>query len=332
VLGPQCSAVLARSDPFDVAQGVERYIRSQHAVQLRALLSAARANLSGWYASEFLPLLDETDDERFKSSFAHSLKSNLRAIPLFGAHFCEGVIAHIPGDRTIGLGEEGYRLPRFRFGAIAVVAAVAFIGAAAAEHVISNARTNAQVPVVLASIAPAPAPVPPPAKAQHFTTRAHRTSMRERARTISRPAPVRRIAQAAPIVRVPERSEAPPPVAPAPRQRVRRAPALPQAGSGVKTIVATAPTARPSPQAPENLSDMPQSYSDATPLPRSAPVAPAQLAGAPLRVPTPTPGPNRFFLHHTLGTAGQMLMHLNPFRVSRPAPKPSPSPHGSQHS
>lgn len=316
MLGQHFATILARTDPFDVAQALERHIRSLSGDQIRALIHGAAPRMNDWYRSEFLPLADGADDERLRAAFAHSLKSNLRAIPLFGPEFCQGVIANIPGDRAVGLGEDVNAAMRLRPIAFAIIAVVLLIGGAAAEHVVSNARANAGTPVVLVTPEPAasiatPAPVvaasatPKPAPKRSTPLRA-----------TSQPAPA---VAAAPAATAPAATPAPAPVV---HRAARR---TPPPGRGVRTIVAREPTPTPQPT-PVDVTDMPQSYSDATPLPADATPAPAQVNTS-VRVPTPTPGPNRYWLHSTVTGVGKTIDRLNPFKHHN-APTPSASPYG----
>lgn len=281
MLGRQLRTILARTDPFDVAQGLERHIRSLSGDEVRGLILAARERMGDWYRAEFLPLLDELDDARLKSAFTRSLKSNLRAIPLFGAAFCEGVISEIPGDRTVGLGEEAHRWRPLRPVAFAIIALALVIGGAAAQRVLSSASATAQTPVVLVTPFPVAASTPVPVAA-------------------STPVPVAVAARPKPAATHPPAHAT---SAPAPRV-IRR----PPPGRGVKTIVVTPPSPSPAPQpAALDLGDMPQAYSDATPLPKDATAPPAQVPTR-VRVPTPAPAPRRgSWLHRT-------IMHLDPFK------------------
>lgn len=317
MLGQQFATILARTDPFDVAQALERYIRILNGAEVRMLIQAAAPRMNECYRSEFLPLLNEEDNDRLRVAFAHSLKSNLRAIPLFGPNFCEGVIAEIPVDRTVGLGEEGARAPRLRLAAFVIIGAALLVGGAAAEHVLSTARANASTPVVLVTPQPVATqppvtPVPPKAAAPPKHAAAP-------------PRVVARAPQTAPPV-----VQAAPAVAPATPRPVKVTPRpTPPPGAGVKTIIAQepTPTPRPQPTSPD-VSDMPQSYSDATPLPGDATPPPTSVNTA-VRVPTPTPAPNRNWLHSTVRGTMRTLNNFNPFK-HRGKPDPTSSPTGPQ--
>lgn len=331
MLGQHFATILARTDPFDLAQALERYIRSLSGEQIRALIQDAAPRMNDGYRAEFLPLADESGQDRLRAAFAHSLKSNLRAIPLFGPEFCQGVIANIPGDRTVGLGEEGNPAMRLRPLAFAIIALALLIGGAAAEHVMSTARANANTPVVLVTPQPAqPVATPAPAIAAPATRPPPKRSTPQRsARQRSTPQPVPPAPAAVARVDTPvpapvvERPALPPPVR---RPSARRAP---PPGSGVKTIVAREPEPTPTPQpTPVDVTDMPQSYSDATPLPADATPPPAQLNTS-VRVPTPTPAPNRYWLHQTVNGVGKTIDRLNPFKHHR-HPSPSASPYGPE--
>ncbi|HEY9180943.1 MAG TPA: hypothetical protein VIO32_09495 [Candidatus Baltobacteraceae bacterium] len=314
VTGQQFATILARTDPFDVAQALERFIRSLPAPHVREMIAAARPRMNDWYSAEFMPLLDETNDERMKQAFAATLKSNLRAISLFGSAFCEGVIANIPADRAVGLGEERRSWPARRPAAIAAAAIAVLLGGAAIDHVVSIANATAQTPAVLSTpIAVLPHAVDVP-RARHARTVKRRPS-----------APVHlAVAAAAPVrsatVRYAPVQYAPVQTAPAP-SAVRPAPA----GSGEKTVVVRQ-TPQPSPS-PQNVdvSDMPQSYSDATPLPNDQ-TPPQARVEAPLTVPTPTPAPNRSWTHRIVHAAVHLVNStLGIAGKDRSTPTPPPA-------
>jgi len=284
--------------------------------------------MSEWYRTEFVSLLNERDGERLKAAFAHSLRSNLRAIPMFGPDFCEGVIARVPSDRAVALGEEGGRALRFRPMAFVVIALAVLIGGAAAQRFISTAQANARGPIVLAT----PEPVLSVASAAP--------------RVAAVPATTPQPKQTAP----PAKQTAPPPTAEPPTAvpavAARLAPALPVArriahrparrtpppGRGVKTIVAQQ-TVRPTPEPTAmDLSDMPRSYSDATPLPGEAPppVQMTQPQSVPTPIPTQAPSRGSWFhrtvMHldplkpHTSGWIYNSVKHIDPFK---PHPQPT---------
>lgn len=341
MLGNHFSTILARTDPFDVALGVERHIRSLSAKHVRDTIAGARERMNDWYRAEFLPLLDERDDDRLKRGFAQALKSNLRAIPLFGPAFCEGVISQTPGDRTVALGEEQRPWVRFRPLAFAAIALTLLFGGAAAEHVISNARAVSEGPVVTITPTPQPMQTGQPAlavgspKAQPPVS-SPRPPVQRVAQTVPHAAVTRTTATQAPATQPPATQ---PPAQPAqtatpvsrPADRPRVAVArTPPPGRGVKTVVAAPPTPAPSPSAVDT-SDMPQAFTDATPLPKDETAPPAQVPAA-TGVPTPTPAPNRSWTHR-LVHAGVHLVNstLTGIGVTK-KPTPSPSPSGPQPS
>jgi hypothetical protein len=100
----------------------------------------------------------------------------------------------------------------------------------------------------------------------------------------------------------------------------------------VKTIVATPQTPAPTPEPTDvDLSDMPQAFTDATPLPRAETAPPAQVPTR-VTVATPTPGPNRSWTHRLVHTGVNLVDGtLKVIGVSKkPAPTPTPSPKGPQ--
>lgn len=311
----QYATILARTDPFDVAQGLERYVRSLRAVQIRDLIGDARSRMTESYRAEFVPLLDIAGDEHLKSAFAHALKSNLRAIPLFGATFCEGVIAQIPSGQVVGLGEERRFWPVLRPAALGVAAIALLLAAATVQHLFSAARATAQAPIVLSTPPPTMAP---PARI------AHRPAAPRPAAPPRVPAPPAARPQPRPVV-----AQAPVQTAPPVRVAPHVARTLPP-GRGVKTVVVQE-TPQPSPTPQEvDVSDMPQPYSDATPLPNNQPPPQARVPTA-QGVATPTPEPNRSWTHRlvhaavhlvntTLGTVGISKAHVAPSPSSGPQP------------
>lgn len=303
MLGQQLSTILARTDPFDLAQGVERHVQALSAPEVRDLIVAAAPRMNDSYRAEFLPLVDEIDGERLKRAFTHSLKTNLRAIPLFGVPFCEDVISHIPGDRAIGLDEESRPVRKWRPAAAVIAAVALLLAGAAAQRVLSTARVNAEGPVLLGTPAPvalrAPAPVAvhaPPAVRRRSDGHRVRRAVPQRISTVV----------AAPI---------PVPAPPSPARRTL-AP-----GAGVKTVVVVPSTPAPTPPpAPIDVSDMPRAYTDATPLPKDASPPPAQVSTR-IRLATPTPAPKHSsWLHRT-------IMHIDPFK---PHAQSTPSQIGPQ--
>ena len=340
MLGQPFATILARTDPFDLAQGAERYVRSLSGDQVRVVIRAASAHFNEAYRSEFLPLADDPDEERLKSAFAHALKSNLRAIPLFGPDFCEGVISQVPGDRAVGIGEEGYRFRRIRPAAFGIIALALLIGSAAAEHVWNDARANAQAPIVLETPPPmvlpsavpvaaaTPVPKPPQTQTAPPTSAPAKPAAATSAPATSAPATAAPAAPAA-VAAAPAAAAAPQVAAPQrhPKPQAVRRTAPP--GRGVKTIVLAGATPEPSPAAtPVDVTDMPRAYTDATPLPREATAAPAQVDTT-VDVPSPTPGPNRYWLHSTVQGTLKTLNNFNPFKHHK-APEPTPSPRGPQ--
>lgn len=307
----QFGSILARTDPFDVAQAVERHVRTLSAEDIRQLVAGAAPRMNASYRAEFWPLVDEPDEHRVQTAFAHSLKSNLRALPLFGAAFCEGVIHKIPTDRAVGVGEEAAAPRALRPAVLAVVAVLLFLAGAAAQHVLTRARTNAEGPVVL--VTPAPIIATPVHVASVRTPPPRRTPRVQPpprlAPTQLPPPPAVRVAGAtgsAALAATAAPSIRPQATQPGKRQRAAKPRPAPQP-------MAATPSPAPS---PVDVSDMPQSYSDATPLPNVT-AAPARIvARVRLATPSPTPAPRRrSWLHRT-------IMHLDPFK---PNPRPTPS-------
>jgi hypothetical protein len=298
--------VLARTDPFDLAQAIDRYVNTLSAEQIRGALVRARTRLNAYYMQEFSRVEEIEREGALRTAFAQVLKSNLRVLPLFGAPFCDAILKSVPADRAVAIGEESPAKYK-RFAAIAAIAAALLIGGAAGEHYVSSARAQAFVST--------PAPEPAVAVAQPARPVPAPSPMHRRASMLR---PGRIIAQASPAAALPPPL---PGAAPPPRVDVRR-PVAPPAGQrrlpvahGVAVVPVTRPkaAAAPAPSAPEALdvSSEPaaNTYTDATPLP--------EVTAAPVAVPsqhavTPSPAPRkRGWLHRA-------VMHLDPFKPHHP--------------
>jgi hypothetical protein len=350
VLGQEFASILARTDPFDVAQALERYTLSLTGDQLRLTINAARSHLNEGYSSEFLPLLDEGDNDRLKAKFVHALKSNLRAIPLFGPAFCEGVMENVPGDRTVALGEETPSFPSVPPMMFVALAVAVLIGIAAVQHLLNNARATAETPVVAITPAPLIAPsltpiaLAAPAHVPHAapTMAAHNHKLARAAAATARPQ-IARTPAATPASPPPPALVAGAPVtravtahavvarAPVPHPTLAARPRTVVAGAGVKTVVAGPPKATPAPEPTEvDVSDMPRSYTDATPLPKEQAPFSAQVTSPSVAVPTPTPGPNRSWTHRLVHLGVHLVnTTLTTIGVAKRPPKSTPSPTSS---
>lgn len=299
--------LLARTDPFDLSQAVERHVRSLSGDRIRALLRAAGPRLGAYYRDEFARLTGSGDfetaltsarsDAVLRSAFVKFLTSNLRAIPIFGSSFGLALLEHTPLDRAVGIGEEHpNRLAR---GAMVGGAALALvIAGAAGEHAIVGARASLQSPPPAVVLPPAAVTTPHPAgSAVAPATRA----------PSPKPGVVARVTTSSIATPLPEAVETVPPDRPTPVPAPTPVRTLkpPPNGAGVAEV--TAPPETPTPEPTEiDVSDMPEAYSDATPLPQQTPVA-AQVPRA-IHVPTPKPSPKkRSWIRRTLD-------HLNPFK------------------
>lgn len=316
--------VLARTDPFDLAQAVDRYVHTLSGEKIRALVFDARERMGTYYRSEFAQLLSGKagaygidrfsemlmqpwDDAAMQSALAGLLKTNLRAIPMFGPSFCDGVLAQVPTDRAVGIGEErNGLLPRAAI--FAGIAAALVVAGAAGEHYMANARAQSSTPAVIAQ----PMPIVTPSAVPHQAKRVIAISSPVPARAPT-PAPVPTPTQA-PTPQPTAVPTAQPTLAPtpAPTRRTPRPTQSPPHARGVATVVIPDPTPTPEPSALD-VTDMPDSYTDATPLPQvTAP--PAQVPGR-VHLVTPTPKPvHHSWLHNS-------IMHLDPFK---PHPRSTP--------
>lgn len=301
--------LLARTDPFDLAQAVERYVGTLPGDRIIALLLDAQVRLGAHYRAEFLRFLDPAADDFaatlaqpwsdrvLQSAFTRFLQSNLRAIPIFGTAFGMAVLERAPVERAIAIGEERSS-PATRAAVIAGSALALILAGAAGEHVIAGARSAAQTPEPVAAMMQ-PIYTPPPA-----------APAKKRVAATASPSPT-------PAPK-PAPATIPPPPTPLPATAVpspARASAPPRAkSSNAPVIVVTAPPQTPTPQPSDlDVSDMPESYSDATPLPEQT-AAPAQTAQRSVKLVTPTPAPK----HHSW--LHRAVMHLDPFK---PHPQPT---------
>lgn len=320
--------VLAQTDPYELAQAVERYVGTLPGDRIIALLLDAQGRLGPQYRDQFLSVLGSDADEfaaalaqpwsdsALQHAFTSFLQSNLRAIPIFGTAFGMAVLARTPGDRAVAIGEE--RSNRGTRGLILAGTALALVLAGAAgEHVIAGARSAAQTPEPVVAMPQAVStPVPPSAAPSNPSTTPPKARVVARAATEHSAAPPTAQPQAtpapSPVQAPPVQAPEPPPPQAASVQK-KRLPTNPPAKPG-PVVVVTAPPQTPSPQPSDlDVTDMPESYTDATPLPDQTP-ATAQPAVRSVKLVTPTPAPKHHsWLHRT-------VMHLDPFK---PNPRPT---------
>jgi hypothetical protein len=318
VSGQTVQEMLARADPFDLAQAVERYVSALDREQIRGMLLDAREGLGPYYRAEILHALNETrgpvidaprqadvalyvasvleqewSREQFQAALTGFLRSNLRAIAIFGNTFALAVASKVPLDRTVAIGEERRRgTPRLG-GVLVFGSAIALVAAGAAgEHWVMRARAAAQTPAppvivpVVTYVTPKPAPSPSPER----TVPPAPTPTPQAAVEAAAPA----IAPATPVPTLPPTPRPPTPT--------------PPPGAATLTVKITPPPQTPTPEpTPIDVTDMPQSYSDATPLPQQS-TSPADGSNHAIGIvtPTPSPKPRKSWIHRT-------LIHLNPF-------------------
>ena len=285
--------ILAQADPFDLAQALERYVGTLPASRIRELAASASDRGGEYYRSELSALLrPQAGDRELRKEFVRFLKSNLRAIALFGPAFGEDILRICPQHRVVAIGQETGTDPKTRSMVLAGTAIALLVLGAAAEHAVSTAKAAAQLPDAIAT------PLPVAAVPVVRSTPAPAAPVRP---SVVRPR--RPIAIAAP----PAQYDAPPaqPAAPIARPEQRAHRRSRDARGPTVTVPAPAPSAGPQ-AAPIDVNDMPNAYSDATPLPQ--PTAAPVDAPPRVNVPTPSPAPKRrSWLHRT-------LMHLDPFK------------------
>jgi hypothetical protein len=318
VLVPRRDEILARTDPFDLAQAIDRYVSLLSGRRIKSLLLSARDRLGSYYRGEFVRLLSgrtgdidraglagvlhETwSDEELRSAFARLLKTNMRVIPVFGPAFCDGVLEYVPSDRTVAIGEERRGNGAAKAIAATGAAAALVLAGAAGEHYVVSARAQAAAPIAVFVTAPPQAPTMPPT--HHYVV----PVAAKRVLAISSPQPVA-APRAAPAAVAPSVAPAPAPLERPPKKQLP----TPPPARGVATVAIPDPTATPEPS-PLDVSDMPDAYSDATPLPQVT--APPADVPRKVRLVTPTPKPpHHKWLYRT-------IMHLDPFK---PDPRSTP--------
>jgi hypothetical protein len=309
--------ILAQTDPFDLAQGVERHVSTLDGASIRELVAPVLDRAGKYYRNELSFLLDPgLSDDALRKAFTRFLKSNLRAIALFGNAFSQDVLKACPQHRVVAIGEEGVRISEGQRTLVAFGTAIALvIIGAAAEHAVSTARAAAQgpqpsfmrsIPVSISATAPPrKIAVPPPAPRQAAPRPA--------------PAPAEHVAQRTPEALYPVDATANPPVADPPeypaqsyryyapeRAHVRSTAKPIEAKGAVINVTVTAPPPTPAPT-PIGVDDMPQAFSDATPLPQQS-AAPVDDAARQVDVATPKPTSKpKSWLHRT-------IMHFDPFQ------------------
>ena len=312
VLVHRLDEILAQTDPFDLAQAVERHVRTLDGGGIRSLLLSARDRMNVYYRDELSQLVDEPlQDDQLRTAFTRFLKSNLRAIGLFGPAFSGAVLDECPAHRVVAIGEER-RAHGTRAAMIGAVALALVVLGAAGEHAVSNARANAQ--------GPAQADPPPVAPALSYSTPA--PAMRRAAHVQPQPTrapapPPEHVAATHQAVAVPadprpRGSAAPasayvPAGAPPVLDKPRRNPGQRTPEPGRTAIVVNATTAPPTPEpTPIDVSDMPDATNNATPMPEVSAASAEVPDGMKIVKPKPSPKPKNW-LHRT-------LMHFDPFQ------------------
>ena len=297
--------VLAQTDPFDLAQAVERCVSQLKGRDIRLLLADSRDRMSEYYLEEVERMRKtRMSDQQLRSEFTGFLRSNLRAITLFGSAFSSAVLAECPAHRVVAIGEEA-RTGRTRAILIGGVALALVILGAAGEHAVSNARVASQTPTEPSAPIVAPLILYP-------TTRPPVARVERRKRVATQvpatPTPTAPPATPAPTVAATVAGTVEPataPVAPIvnkPLMQRSKPTKTPPPGRAVLTINVTPPPPTPEPT-PLDVTDMPDSTSDATPLP-TQPLATAANPDAG-HVPTPKP---------TDRASHGWFNHLDPFR------------------
>ncbi|MGZ3562307.1 MAG: hypothetical protein ACXVAS_10725 [Vulcanimicrobiaceae bacterium] len=161
--------ILADFDPYEVACGVEKYVRAMDVISVARVLTEASRDLPPYYrsaiAAELAPksqlLPARIDAPTFERIVANAqrgedirepmiayLKSNLRAIPLLGEEFSENILHVVRGEQP-----RPRRLTSIRSSAVLVgaLAATGFVLAMLGIRLIEWTRTQPQHVVVLPS-------------------------------------------------------------------------------------------------------------------------------------------------------------------------------------
>lgn len=308
---PRIDRLLALTDPFDLSQAVERYVHTLPPERVRAVVSEAAPRLGTSYRAEFLRLLGrpqddfalavaESNDIALRNTLARFLKSNLRAIPIFGSPFGLAVLEHAPVERAVGIGEEAPNRG-MRTAILAGIAVVLMLLGAAGERLVVS-RSAPPSPEPIAVAVPSPQITVPPQPA-------HREPPRRRVAAAETVQPVATHPPAQTYV-----TSAPPPPATTAATTAPPAPPSAQPAHGKGVAVVAPAQATPVPQQSDlDTTDMPEAYTDATPIPE--PSAASVTVGSSVRVATPKPSPK----HHSW--LHRAIMHLDPFK---PRPRSTP--------
>jgi hypothetical protein len=315
----------------DASERMGTYYRDEYVRLLQEYRGIGHVDASGLSSERFTQIVREArGDDALRASLAQLLKSNLRAIPLFGPEFAEGILQRVSDAGMVAIGEES-RGVGTRAIVVAGVALALVLAGAAGEHVIANVRAqSAATPLPVVAM---PAVAPPSTAAPIHRRRAVVAQAIKPNRVPPQTAaPAVTPQVAAPQVRHSQAQQAqaqvqpqptpPPAIATAPhRPKAAAARAkrwMPKPAEGVATIAVPDPTPTPEPSALD-VSDMPDAFSDATPLPPPSSAAPAQV---PNRVSLTTPQPadhkprgliNKT-LHFTLHLVKSTLNTIDPFK------------------
>lgn len=266
------------------------------APEIQEILADAIPRLSTYYVEEFERVQSIEDTEPLRSAFAQALAANLRVIPLFGSTFGAAVMEHIPSDGAVGFADERVVRAPAPIAAVVVAAALAVAGAVGAHYVVSS-RTQV---AATEQMTPRPVPVRIAAPFRRNPQRPLQHSHPAAAVAIAHPVQAQEAAAPVPAYIPPHRPRISPPH--------RRAQTVPVA-NGVAVVTAQPKRSARRAVAQESstldTADMPEAYSDATPIPQETAVPITDVPET--HVATPTPAPNRGWLHRA-------IMHLDPFK------------------
>ncbi len=306
------SADRVRSVVIDARERMGAYYRAEFVRLLLDDTTAPRSGAQELDGREFVQIVRAPHSEgALKDAFARLLKSNLRAIPVFGPTFTNAVLQHVPADRSIDIGEESHG-GSARTVAIAIAAVALLLLGAAGERVFSSVRAQngaSPLPQAAMPIAGYATPLPREQKPTAALVKTLPPAAAAARVATPLPAPTGQTTPAAAAAPYVERARVLAAPAPSVRRPARSTP-TPQPAQGIATIAIPAATPAPTTEPTSyDVSDMPDAYSDATPLP----VVTAPPAAVPHKVvlKTPPPKPKKSWLKRTLN---HFIDRMDPFK------------------
>ncbi len=241
--------LLAKTDPFDLAQAIDGYVRTLAPARIHELVHAALPHMRLVLRRRILATGNNKRCRLTACRVCAGPQEQPASRPLFGSGFAEAVLGRVPSEGLAIDEERSGNAPRRATAAVVVLA----LGAAAAAggHYVASARSG---PALATPMPPPIVSVVPPVR------RAVQVRVR-RAGPTATPVPATR----APLPAAPAAAA----VAVRPHPRAQPT-ALPSARGEAVVVIVPRPQIKRHPvqTAQIDTSDMPDAYSDATPLPQ----------------------------------------------------------------